>query len=72
MTGSMGETTRSGRGHPIMGAIFGLLFGIFLAMDLLLIDAFPVDSILVYVLPLLGVVGGAGLGAWAPLRLGRT
>lgn len=70
----MEQTTPSGGGggHPVMGAIFGLLLGVFLGMDLLLAGAFRVDSVMLYLLPLLGLLAGVGLGLWAPIRLGRS
>ncbi len=55
-------------GHPIRGAIFGLLFGLFLTLDLALLGTLPIDSVLLYVVPVLGLIAGAGLGSWAPVR----
>ncbi len=61
----------SGRtGHPIRGAIFGLLLGSFVMLDLLLTGVLALDSVMVYVVPVLGLLVGIGLGAWAPIRLG--
>ncbi len=56
------------RGHPVRGAVFGLLFGLFVMLDLLLIGTIKLDSVMVYVVPVLGLLLGTGLGAWAPIR----
>jgi hypothetical protein len=56
------------RGHPVLGAIAGLFFGLFLAIDLLLLGAIPLDNALVVILPLLGLIAGIALGLFAPLR----
>lgn len=59
------------RGHPFVGAIAGLFLGIFLAVDLLLLGAIPLDNALVVILPVLGLVIGIAAGILAPLRLSR-
>ena len=59
------------RGRPILGGFFGLLLGIFGAFDLLQMSFMPLDSVLVVVLPLAGLVLGALLGMLAPLRFLR-
>lgn len=59
------------RGRPILGLISGFLFGIFLALDLLLAGVVPFDSVMLYVIPAAGLVGGLALGWWAPVQLER-
>jgi hypothetical protein len=54
------------RGRPVLGAFAGFFFGLFLATDLLLFSVFPLDSILVVLLPLAGLVLGVGLGCTVP------
>lgn len=55
----------------MLGAIFGLLFGIFLTVDLLLLGTFPLDSAMVLALPLVSLIAGVILGVAAPLRFLR-
>lgn len=64
-------TSAWSRGRPILGLVSGLLFGIFLALDLMLAGVVPFDSVMVYVIPLVGLAAGLGLGWWAPVRLTR-
>jgi len=59
------------RGHPVVGAIAGFFLGLFLAIDLLLLGAIPLDNALVVLLPVLGLVAGIALGLFAPLRMLR-
>ena len=61
----------SSRGRPILGAIMGLLFGVFLTIDLLFISVFALDSVMVLLLPPLSLVAGFALGLVAPLRFLR-
>lgn len=56
------------RGRPFLGAIFGLFFGLFLAVDLLLMGAIPLDNALVVLLPVIGLIGGIAIGLFAPFR----
>jgi len=51
------------RGRPVMGAILGLLFGLFLTFSLLQMGAFALDSVLVVVVPLVALAGSIAL-AW--------
>ena len=62
-------TPTSGRssGRPILGAVSGLFFGLFVALDLILLGTVPLASILLVILPILGLVGGIALGRWAPI-----
>lgn len=61
----------SSRGRPILGAIMGLLFGVFLTIDLLFLSVFALDSVMVLLLPPLSLVAGVALGLVAPLRFLR-
>jgi hypothetical protein len=58
------------RGRPILGALSGLLLGLFLGIDLFLFGLVPLDSIAVTLLVVLGLVGGIALGFLAPLGRG--
>ncbi|HEY2814277.1 MAG TPA: hypothetical protein VGJ03_12495 [Acidimicrobiales bacterium] len=55
------------RGRPVLGGIFGFLFFLFLALDLLFFGVIPLKSILITLLPLLGIVLGVACAFWAPL-----
>jgi hypothetical protein len=58
------------KGHPVRGAVFGFLTGVFLVIDLAFLGAIQTDSVLITVLPIAGFVVGLALGWWAPP--GRT
>ena len=60
-------TSGSRRGRPILGAVMGLLLGVFVALDLLLFGIVAFDSALLYLFPVLGIALGIGLAMWAPL-----
>jgi hypothetical protein len=49
-------------GRSIAVAIVGLLFMLFVALDLVLFGVIPVNSVIVTILPLLGLVVGLALG----------
>lgn len=53
-------------GRPILGAISGLLFGVFLALALQQWSVYPLTPLSVYGLPVLGLLLGILLAAWAP------
>jgi hypothetical protein len=59
------------RGRPVLGAIAGLLFGLALATDLLLLGSIALDSALVVLLPIIFLVLGIAAGIFAPLRFLR-
>ena len=59
------------RGRPILGAISGLFFGIFLALALMMYGVRPLDQFSVFVLPLIFFVLGLVMGLWAPLGRGK-
>ncbi len=53
-------------GRPVIGGIFGLLFGLFLGPTLWLWGVIPLDSPAIVILPLVGLVLGILFAAWAP------
>ncbi len=55
-------------GRMIAVAVLGLLFMLFVALDLVLFGVVPMNSVLVTILPLLGLVLGGFLGAMAGKR----
>jgi hypothetical protein len=55
------------RGRPVLGAIAGLLFGVFVGLDLWLFGVVPSDSVVLTVLPFLGLVLGLVLGLTGPI-----
>jgi hypothetical protein len=61
--------------HPMRGAVYGLVFGVLVAIDLLLLGVVPTNSAVLIVLPLLGLAAGLTLGLTTPFRRatrGRT
>ncbi|MEA3075318.1 MAG: hypothetical protein QOF60_226 [Actinomycetota bacterium] len=46
------------RGRPVLGAIAGLFFGLFVALDLVFFKAIASGSPLLVILPVLGLVVG--------------
>ena len=60
------------RGRPVLGAISGLFFGVFLAADLVFTKVVALDSVVITILPVAGLVLGIVLGRWAPFRRGRV
>lgn len=55
------------KGRPVLGAIAGLLLGLFLALDLQQFGIRPLDNLSVIGLPLLGLVLGLLVAYFAPL-----
>jgi hypothetical protein len=55
------------KGHPVRGAIFGFLFFLFVALDLLFFGVIPLDSAVITILPLVGIVLGLVWAMIAPL-----
>jgi hypothetical protein len=54
-------------GHPVIGAISGLLLGLFVVVDLMLgAVTYPTTAIL-FALPIVGLLVGIILGIWAPI-----
>lgn len=62
---SESKTSKSGR--PVLGAIMGLLFGIFLTFDLLQMSVFPLESNMVVAVPIVMLIVGFALGKFSPL-----
>lgn len=58
------------RGHPILGAVSGLLFGIFLTADLFMLRVIQLTTVPLILIPVLGLVAGIALGLFPPLRRG--
>lgn len=54
------------RGRPVLGAIAGFFFGAFIGFDLFVLGVLPLQSIVLTILPVLGVIGGIVLGRTAP------
>ncbi|MCZ7535276.1 MAG: hypothetical protein M5T61_04575 [Acidimicrobiia bacterium] len=60
------------RGRPVLGAVSGFFLGLFLGLDLLFFGVIPLDSIVITILPLLGLVAGLVLAFVAPLGRPKT
>ncbi len=58
-------------GRPAVGAIAGFFLGLFIAIDLLLLNTIRLDSPLVIILPVVGLILGAILGWLGPLSFLR-
>ena len=54
------------KGRPVLGAIFGFLFGVFLAVTLQQWSIRPLDNLSVIGLPIAGLIVGLLLARWAP------
>jgi hypothetical protein len=54
-------------GHPVLGAVAGFFFGLFLGTTLLLLGVLPLSSPLLVLLPVAGLLLGIAWGLWAPL-----
>jgi hypothetical protein len=55
------------KGRPVLGIISGLLFGLFVALLLQQFAIVPLTTLTLIGLPVVGVVLGIALSAWAPL-----
>lgn len=55
------------RGRPVLGAVSGFFLGLFVGLDLLFFGVVPLDSVVLTVLPLIGLLLGLALGVAAPL-----
>lgn len=60
------------RGHPILGFFFGLLFGVFLAITLVLAGVLKLNSVVVSALPVAGILYGLVMAGWAPFGRKRS
>ena len=58
------------KGRPFLGVISGFLFGALLGITLFLFGVLPLDSDWLWILPLLGIVLGLVMAAWAPFGSG--
>lgn len=58
------------KGKPLLGAISGFMFGLFLGPTLWLWGVIPIHSELIWILPLVGIVLGLLMAAWAPFGKG--
>ena len=58
------------KGRPILGIISGFLFGLFGGITLFLYGVIPLASSLLWILPLVGIVLGMFMAAWAPFGSG--
>lgn len=53
-------------GRPVLGFISGLLFGLFLALVLQQFAILPLSTLSVIGFPVIGIILGLGMAAWAP------
>lgn len=60
------------RGRPILGAVTGFFTGLFLGLTLLAFGVIPLDSILLTLLPVIGLVVVFAVAMWAPIGGKRT
>ena len=58
------------KGHPVLGSITGFFFGLFLAASLFLYGVIPLSSALMWIRPLVGILLGLVMAAWAPFGKG--
>lgn len=58
------------KGRPILGVVGGFLFGLFGGVTLILFGVIPLHSDLLWILPLVGLLLGLILAAWAPFGSG--
>ena len=64
------ESSGKPRGRPVLGAIAGLLFGLFVAFDLQQFGVRPLDNLSLFGLPIAGLVLGLVLAFTAPFKRG--
>lgn len=60
------------KGRPFLGVISGFFFGLFGAAALFLFGVIPLDSHLVWILPIVGIVLGLFMATWAPFGSGSA
>lgn len=60
------------RGRPVLGAVCGLLLGVFLALDLHMLHIWTLSKASETVLPVAGLVVGLALGLTGPVKRQRT
>ena len=54
------------KGRPVLGAVSGFFFGVFAGISLFLWGVIDLHSVLLWILPLVGIVLGLVMAAWAP------
>ena len=54
-------------GHPIVGGISGLVFGLGAGLALLAFTVVSLSSVVLLIVPIAGLVLGIAWGVWAPL-----
>ena len=54
------------KGRPVLGAVSGFFFGVFSGISLFLWGVIDLHSVLLWILPLAGIVLGLVMAAWAP------
>ena len=59
-------------GRTVAAAVLGLLLGLFVAVDLVLLGVISLNSPAVTLLAILGMLGGAALVAWGAGRTGTA
>jgi hypothetical protein len=60
------------KGRPFLGVISGFFFGLFGVVTLFLFGVIPLDSHLIWILPILGIVLGLFMATWAPFGSGTA
>jgi hypothetical protein len=65
-----GAKTTKGGGRPVLGLVSGFLFGLLGAASLFAFGATALNSPMFWILPLVGIVVGVGMSAWAPFGSG--
>lgn len=60
------------RGRPVLGAFSGFLSGLFIGLDLLFFGVVRLDSALLAILPIVGLIAGIALAMWAPRGRGAS
>lgn len=58
------------KGRWFLGLVSGFLFGLMLGVTLFLFGVVPLHSEWLWILPLLGIVLGLAMAAWAPFGSG--
>jgi len=60
------------KGRPILGVISGFLFGLMFGITLFFFGVVPLHSDALWILPLVGIVFGLVMAAWAPFGDGSS
>lgn len=59
------------QGKPVLGAFAGLFLGLFLWLELMVLGVISLDSVMFWVLPIVGLILGIALGMAGPLKRNR-